>query len=142
MKRSRKQKILKAVRNSFPIYMCIGFILLILTGVMCFNGVKEFFVNKVSVTSVAIVNKTTSSVNVYWKSSKDIASQYLSYKEEYTLGTYKKLDNVTEVGIDSESGEHIYYIMIPGLKDDTKYVIKMSTNVIADKEYAFSTPKS
>ena len=111
-KKTKKQKIFKAVKNSFAIYMCIGCVLAVLTGFICFKGIKEFFANRTQIVSVAIVNRTTSTVSLYWKSPEEIDSQHVSYKEEYVLGTYKRVEDIIEVGTDNASGEHIYYVMI------------------------------
>lgn len=138
-----RSKITRLVKdkNGFSVGVCLSSILLILTGLFIYKNIKLIISVNEKPSSIIVANKTTSTADIYWKSSKDNGTQYIEYKETEYTGLYKTIES-TKIGKDNDTNKYIYTVSIDGLKDNKEYTFRIKTENNKWKEDTFTTKQA
>lgn len=124
--------------KKYPILFSLAILLFFGTIVILFKGVEKEKILLEQPTDVVVVNTSTVSTQIYWKTNPD-QIQRLQYKKETESGLYKTArTNIIDIEIPDK--QRIYYTTLSDLEPNTKYFFRIeSENRSWDNEYSFRT---
>jgi len=124
--------------KKYPILFSLAILLFFGTIVILFKGVEKERILLEQPTDVVVVNTSTVSTQIYWKTNPT-QIQRLVYKKATETGLYKTAKTAI-IDIEIPNKQRVYYTTLSDLEPNTEYLFRIETNgQKGENEYSFKT---